>query len=52
MIACPCALVISTLVSIVSTLAVACVHGVVVQGGRFLEEPVRLRAVAPDKMAR
>ncbi len=48
-IACPCALVISTPVTIVSGLAAAARHGILVKGGVFLEEGRKLRWVALDK---
>ncbi|MET0320696.1 MAG: heavy metal translocating P-type ATPase [Duganella sp.] len=48
-IACPCALVVSTPVAIVSGLTAATRLGLLVKGGQFLESGYRLRAVALDK---
>ncbi|MGC5083490.1 heavy metal translocating P-type ATPase, partial [Escherichia coli] len=48
-IACPCALVISTPVTIVSGLASAARHGILVKGGVYLEQGRQLRALALDK---
>lgn len=48
-IACPCALVLSTPVTVVSGLAAAARRGILVKGGVFLEQGCRLRALALDK---
>ncbi|MBX3647768.1 MAG: cadmium-translocating P-type ATPase [Rhodocyclaceae bacterium] len=48
-IACPCALVISTPVTVVSGLAAAARHGILVKGGVHLENGRRIKAVALDK---
>jgi Cd2+/Zn2+-exporting ATPase len=48
-IACPCALVVSTPVTVVSGLAAAARQGILIKGGVFLEGGRLLRAIALDK---
>ena len=48
-IACPCALVIATPVTVVSGLAAAARRGILIKGGVYLEDARKLRVIALDK---
>ena len=48
-IACPCALVISTPVTVVSGLAAAARRGILIKGGVYLEDARKLKVIALDK---
>ena len=48
-IACPCALVIATPITVVSGLAAAARRGILIKGGVYLEEARKLRVIALDK---
>lgn len=48
-IACPCALVVSTPITVVSGLAAAARHGILIKGGTYLENGRLLKAMALDK---
>ncbi len=48
-IACPCALVISTPITVVSGLTAAAKQGILIKGGTYLEQGYKLQALAFDK---
>jgi Cd2+/Zn2+-exporting ATPase len=48
-IACPCALVISTPITVVSALYQATRHGILVKGGQFLDAAAKICTIALDK---
>ncbi len=48
-ISCPCALVISTPVTIISGLTNSARNGVLIKGGKYLEQASKLKAIAIDK---
>lgn len=48
-VACPCALVVSTPVSFISAISNAAKHGVLVKGGVYLETLHKIKAIAFDK---
>ncbi|MBI5360997.1 MAG: cadmium-translocating P-type ATPase [Planctomycetes bacterium] len=48
-IACPCALVISTPVSIISALTCAAKNGIIIKGGQYLEQLSAVKVIAFDK---
>lgn len=48
-ISCPCALVLSTPITIFSTIGNATKRGILIKGGKFIEELGKIRAIAFDK---